>query len=325
MSTQEREGKPGTAADNGQSDRHFPDPAAAVRLLRTHLLAREDQLAFWPPWGKAACPMAPADLDAVLLAHVAGTEAPEASVTWYKDGEPRKELLGRWRCGSYTVRPGASTVRHLCIDCDGGGRHARPLKDPLGVALAILLACEALGLPAYLERSGGGKGWHVWIFFSVPVPAVKARALGLLLVPEDVELADGGKADAAASIGIEVFPKQEWVEDEPGAYGNQVWMTWWHGAATGGNEFYRPTDDGLQPYVPDDFEAAGEDDLDAALAELRPEKQAPGSKGPSPFAGRATGSYADDGSGRVPTGLLLRRALGRAPRNAAGFWLACQL
>ncbi|MGB7934367.1 MAG: restriction endonuclease subunit R, partial [Gammaproteobacteria bacterium] len=43
---------------------------------------------------------------------------------------------------------------------------------------AFLDGCEALDVPACLERSRSGNGGHVWIFFESSVPAVLARKLG---------------------------------------------------------------------------------------------------------------------------------------------------
>ena len=41
-----------------------------------------------------------------------------------------------------------------------------------------LKAFARAGLPGYLERSGGGSGWHLWSFFDPPLDAAKAIALG---------------------------------------------------------------------------------------------------------------------------------------------------
>src|SRR5262245_13717296 len=251
---------------------HYPDADTAVRLLTTYFLNRVDQLAYAPPGGDGACPMAPEPLDGCLRAHVAGNAAPPQTITWFKGGKPQGTRKGRFRVGSYAIRPGDNTTRFLVIDCDGGGRHKCPLDDPLGVALGILQVCKRLGLKAYLERSGGGKGWHVWIFFPAPVPAWKARQLGLALCPRDALLVNGEKANPDAQRGIEVFPKQDSIDAD--GYGNQVWLPWWHGAAEGGNEFVHEDAGGeLVPFVPNDFETVAEDALGRALADLEAEQE----------------------------------------------------
>ena len=38
-------------------------------------------------------------------------------------------------------------------------------------ALAFMKICHQMNLPAALERSRSGKGAHVWLFFSVAIPA----------------------------------------------------------------------------------------------------------------------------------------------------------
>ncbi|MFH1434515.1 MAG: DEAD/DEAH box helicase family protein, partial [Pseudomonadota bacterium] len=45
-------------------------------------------------------------------------------------------------------------------------------------AAAFMETCDALGVPAVLERSRSGNGGHVWIFFEQPVQASLARKLG---------------------------------------------------------------------------------------------------------------------------------------------------
>jgi hypothetical protein len=47
---------------------------------------------------------------------------------------------------------------------------------------AYLETCETLNVSAVLERSRSGKGGHIWIFFSEPIPAKLARQLGAFML-----------------------------------------------------------------------------------------------------------------------------------------------
>jgi hypothetical protein len=230
-----------------------------LALLRRHFLNRDDILGHLATWGKP-CPVEAGEaLTRLLSSHLTGVPVRHR---WRKlDGTKSGDELGPLRLGTYSPAPDGRT-RFACIDCDGGGHHGTPLKDPLAVALSIILTLQAWGLTCYLERSGSGAGWHVWVFFAEPVPAWKVRRLLLALIPRDAELAEGGYADAHKGEGLELFPKQDRIKQD--GIGNQVWLPWWHGAAEGGNAFYREQDGALVPFVPDAFDTVSEATLDAA-------------------------------------------------------------
>lgn len=241
-----------------------PSGDAAVAVFRQWFLNRTDFVAFRAPWDKP-CPATGGEhLDALLLAHVLGDEAPKAVVEYRNRGGHTVEK-GRFRIGSYTPGEGSLT-KWVCLDFDGTG-HAEALADPLAAARAAMAAFARAALPSYLERSGGGHGWHVWAFFDPPIAAAKAQALGRSMAPTDAPLADGaGFGDVASARGIECFPKQAKLAKK--GYGNLVWLPWWREAAEGANLFYEVTADGaLAPYVPT-FTAVREEDVDRVLAEL---------------------------------------------------------
>lgn len=256
--------------------RALPARDDALRLLRERFLNRTDLVAILAPWGKP-CPVeANGALDDLLLGHLLGDDAPEAKVK-YVSRRGSGAMKGRFRVGSYCPAPD-DTTRWLCLDFDGAG-HADALADPQAAAVAALDAFTAAGLPAYLERSGGGKGWHLWCFLDPPLPAAKAQALGRALAPKDAPLADssGEVADPRSARGIEVFPKQPKIRRS--GFGNLVWLPWWQGAAEGGNTFYRRSQDGaLEPYVPSELATASADDVErvlAAQAESTPARDSP--------------------------------------------------
>ena len=230
-------------------------------LLRRRFLNRTDRLCFLAPWGKP-CPVEAGDnLNAMLAAHLGGAAAP---VRWVTKAGKTGTKTGRFRLGTYSPGQDGRTL-FAVIDCDGGGRHGNPLANPLGVAMGIVAALRAMGIVAHLERSGSGTGWHVWVYFRTAVSATTVRRLLFAVVPKDAPLQNGKVADAASNHGLEIFPKQDRLDDD-NPLGNQVWLPWWFGAADGANQFYRITDGGeVAPYDPEDFETVSEADLDRAL------------------------------------------------------------
>ncbi|HEU5267507.1 MAG TPA: hypothetical protein VFU35_12450, partial [Jatrophihabitans sp.] len=76
-------------------------------------------------------------------------------------------------------------------------------------ALAYLKAARAAAVPAALEVSRSGLGAHVWIFFTAPVPAVTAWALGTGLLREAIALR--GRMDLRSYDRL--FPSQDVVVD----------------------------------------------------------------------------------------------------------------
>ena len=246
--------------------RTTPTSELAVRLLRERFLGRRDQVAVLAPWGKP-CPTSPGDsLDALLRAHVCGHAAPPVAVTFDTRRRGRSAERGRFRVGSYAPDL-EGRAKWLCLDFDGAG-HSHALVDPVGAARAAQRAFDDAGLPSYLERSGGGNGWHLWCFFDPPIPAADAIRIGRLLVPRDCKLVDGGVADVDRGAGIELFPKQPTIAR--GGFGNMVWLPWWSAAKTAGaNLFYRCDEDDpdgpLVPYAPEEIVVVPKDAIAAVL------------------------------------------------------------
>jgi len=185
--------------------------------------------------GSAECE----DIRGLLRGHLLGSEASAVTVTVKPKNKKPYVRSGRYRVGLYAPGQDGNTKWAL-LDFDGGKKKAFPLQDPMGVALSTLSKLREAGIAAYLEKSGSGDGWHIWIFFERPIPCGQARKLGLAFVPTDAPLVKGCKikcADPEAGKGIEVFPKQS--KFNKGDFGNYVWLPWWSNAPKGANRFYR--------------------------------------------------------------------------------------
>lgn len=98
----------------------------------------------------------------------------------------------------------------------GGGTGASEISGWALDALGYLAACERHGISAYLERSQSGKGGHVWMFFSAPVPAVSARRLGTFLLRETME----SRAEMTLASYDRLFPSQDVLPK--GGFGNLI-------------------------------------------------------------------------------------------------------
>ena len=204
---------------------------AKVHLLRQHFFHRADVIAIARPNGKPQ-PATTVDLDAAVRAHVLGDKAPPVQFTLTDD--KKTVVSGRPRLGAYFLTTDG-TIEAACVDIDGGDGHAHPVKDPDGVAVEVCRCLIAADFVVYLEKSGSGTGWHVWVFFDKPTQAAKVRRAILAVLP-NVELRSGGIADARLNQGIELFPKQDSLTGK--GLGNLVWLPYWSEARPGANAFY---------------------------------------------------------------------------------------
>ncbi|MBZ0272983.1 PriCT-2 domain-containing protein [bacterium] len=256
-----------------------PDAATACRLLREYFFSRIDIVAARQSWidrktqERITQPRpvtGDAYLDALIAFHVSGPDPSKAPALNYINRKTNglvADKRGFDRVGSYAVAPDNTTV-WLCFDFDGPG-HPLPLADPLATMLACVERCRALGIPAHIEKSGSGHGWHLWVFFEAPVPAADARLLAHFVAPTGHFLVSGESADIRAGRGIECFPKQNSVSDKPFRAGNMVWLPFWYGAKDGGNQFYRIEDGGsLVPFAPDGFDRLAAARLQDILAQV---------------------------------------------------------
>ena len=110
-----------------------------------------------------------------------------------KTNDIEKHLIGDAVMGAYTLRQD-NTVMWMCFDVDSTDLQAA--KD-----LTLKLSNFLQTVPHAIEFSGN-KGYHVWLFFSKPVPAENVRAIGA-----EIREQIGGKI--AGDPHVEIFPKQD--------------------------------------------------------------------------------------------------------------------
>ncbi len=110
---------------------------------------------------------------------------------------------------------------------------------------AFLDTCKKKKVPAVLERSRSGKGGHVWIFFSEPIPAIQARKLGSLLLTEAME----SRPELGFNSYDRFFPNQDTLPK--GRFGNLIALPLQRKPAICGNTLF--LDENFEP-APDQWE-----------------------------------------------------------------------
>jgi superfamily II DNA or RNA helicase len=83
-------------------------------------------------------------------------------------------------------------------------------------ASALMGVCEELGVPGALERSRSGNGAHLWVLFSDPVPAARARKLASLLLTRAME----SRPEIGLGSYDRLFPSQDTMPQ--GGFGNLI-------------------------------------------------------------------------------------------------------
>ena len=88
--------------------------------------------------------------------------------------------------GLYPLFPDG-TCWFLVFDFDNHDEEAEPSKGWEQEVNALRQMCTILGVDTLVERSRSGRGAHVWIFFSDPIQASKARKFGEALLRKGAE------------------------------------------------------------------------------------------------------------------------------------------
>ncbi len=107
-------------------------------------------------------------------------------------------------------------------------------------ATSFMQSCRELGIPAALEISRSGKGAHVWIIFTEPVPARKARQLGAALISHTC---DRTRQLSLASYD-RLFPNQDTLPK--GGFGNLIALPLQKKPRETGRSVF--VDEHMQPY-----------------------------------------------------------------------------
>ncbi|SJN49879.1 DEAD/DEAH box helicase [Sphingobacterium sp. JB170] len=121
--------------------------------------------------------------------------------------EITKHLNGVQQIGIYPLLLN-DTSHFLVADFDKSDWHTQTLN--------FLEACQAQGIPAYLERSRSGNGGHVWIFFEKPYPAAKSRKLFTYILERCGAFSPFDKSSSFDRL----FPNQDYLSGK--ALGNLI-------------------------------------------------------------------------------------------------------
>lgn len=119
----------------------------------------------------------------------------------------REHLQGKLTIGVYPLLPD-DTCWFLAVDFD----KASWQED----VASFCDTCNGIGLPAAVERSRSGNGAHVWFFFSEPIPASTARAMGCFLITETMS----HRHQISMESYDRLFPSQDTMPK--GGFGNLI-------------------------------------------------------------------------------------------------------
>jgi hypothetical protein len=156
---------------------------------------------------------------------------------FYKDHNGKKQ---DFIAGIYPLMDG-NTCRFLSVDFDAHYLKSDVSQESLLEEVAVFRqSCKANGVPAYVERSRSGKGFHVWIFFSEPVAAASARKMGSGLITYAMEHC----GEVSFTTYDRLFPGQDFLPQ--GGFGNLIALPLQRACRSDGNTVF--LDDNFIPY-----------------------------------------------------------------------------
>ncbi|WP_406190228.1 DEAD/DEAH box helicase family protein [Streptomyces sp. NBC_01017] len=210
----------------------------------------------------------------------------------YRHLDPTRQGRSELHIGLYPLLAD-DTCRLLAADFDG-----KDGSDWRADATAYITACHEADVPALLEISRSGKGAHVWTFFTAPIPAATARALGMALLRRAID----ARGQMALTSYDRLFPAQDFLPTKAKGsfkFGSLIALPLQGACRAGGTTVF--VDPGTwQPY-PDQFAHLSRTErLSPADVEALVDKLGPVKAGPSPTAPEL---------GPRPR----RKALGKAP------------
>lgn len=143
---------------------------------------------------------------------------------------------GYHRFGIYPLLPGDLT-KLLVFDLD---QHGGP--DPRDTTKAILVALHKYHINCLPEISSSGNSYHIWLFFSEPVPAKSARLLGKLILAEAML----NSSDVTLDCFDRMIPNQDRLPNN--GFGNLIALPLKWGDVQQKRSIF--TDDDLSPLPP---------------------------------------------------------------------------
>ncbi len=230
-----------TEAGTNRIDRHST-PEVKIALFRSYFRGREDvyPLRFENKrTGKSGYAPACANewvpgicekprIKCALCPHRKFREVTEDTLRWHLMGA---DPAGKpFVMGVYPMLLDESCF-FLALDLDG-----EQWRDDIR---ALKKTCDALGIPALVERSRSGDGAHLWIFFAEAIPAATARKLGALLITRTME---EHPVLGFASYD-RMFPNQDTLPS--GGFGNLIALPLQAAARSKGNSTFLDAD--LEP------------------------------------------------------------------------------